>query len=80
MNPPAILASLRWQAALGSRGEVGKRREVWHWFNVRIHLDEVEGLGSFVEFEAVLGEDAGVVPSRQRLHQLGQALEQRLRG
>ncbi len=25
--------------------------------NVRIHLDDVESLGAFLEFEAVLGED-----------------------
>jgi adenylate cyclase class 2 len=41
-------------AALGERGIVRKRREIHHWQNVRIHLDEVEGLGTFVELEAVL--------------------------
>lgn len=45
-------------AALGVRGVVRKRREIYLHQNVRIHLDEVEGLGSFLEFEAVLG--AGV--------------------
>ncbi len=33
---------------------VRKRREILLWDHVRIHLDEVAGLGSFVEFEAVL--------------------------
>jgi len=42
-------------AALGVRGVVEKRREVYLWHNVRIHLDEVTGLGTFIEFEAVLG-------------------------
>jgi adenylate cyclase, class 2 len=41
-------------AALGVRGTVCKRREIHLWHNVRIHLDEVEGLGTFLEFEAVL--------------------------
>jgi len=37
---------------------VSKRREIYLWHNVRIHLDAVTGLGSFVEFEAVLGRSA----------------------
>jgi len=56
-HPDELKASLA--AALGTRGEVKKRRHVLLWHNVRIHLDEVESLGSFVEFEAVItaGED-----------------------
>jgi predicted adenylyl cyclase CyaB len=42
-------------AALGVRVEVIKVRELWLLGNVRIHLDEVEGLGTFLEFEAVVG-------------------------
>src|SRR5579872_5198277 len=61
-------------AGLGVRGEVRKRREVWHWHNVRIHLDEVAGLGRFVEFEAVLTGAADEAPSRERLGQLGRVL------
>lgn len=41
------------EAALGIRGEVEKRRRLFLWRQVRIHLDEVTGLGSFIEFEAV---------------------------
>jgi adenylate cyclase, class 2 len=37
--------------ALGVKTVVRKRRQLWRLDNVRIHLDEVEGLGSFVEFE-----------------------------
>jgi adenylate cyclase class IV len=33
---------------------VRKRREVWLWDNVRIHLDTVDGLGTFLELEAVI--------------------------
>lgn len=40
--------------ALGVLVVVEKRREVYLYENVRIHLDEVTGLGPFVEFEAVL--------------------------
>lgn len=34
--------------------EVVKRREPWLLENVRIHLDEVERLGAFLEFEAIV--------------------------
>lgn len=40
-------------AALGVRTVVRKKREFWLWQNVRIFLDEVEQLGSFLEFEVV---------------------------
>jgi adenylate cyclase, class 2 len=38
--------------ALGVIVVVHKQRELWRCENVRIHLDEVAGLGSFLEFEA----------------------------
>lgn len=57
-------------AALGVRGAVRKRREIFLWHNVRIHLDEVDGLGSFIEFEAVLSAGEDVETSRSRLRQL----------
>ena len=41
-------------AALGVTGVVDKRREIFLVDNVRIHLDDVAGLGEFLEFEAVL--------------------------
>ncbi len=40
-------------AAYGVRSVVTKQREVFLCDNVRIHLDAVEGLGAFVELEAV---------------------------
>jgi adenylate cyclase class IV len=40
--------------ALGIRGVVSKRRELYLVGATRIHLDEVEGLGTFVELEVVL--------------------------
>jgi adenylate cyclase class IV len=61
-------------AALGVRGEVRKRRTVYHHANVRIHLDEVEGLGTVVELEAVIGPDADEDISRQRLEDLSRML------
>lgn len=35
---------------------VKKLRTLWLWHNVRIHLDHVEHLGTFIEFEAVLDD------------------------
>jgi predicted adenylyl cyclase CyaB len=31
---------------------VKKKREIWYISNVKFHIDEVPGLGSFVEIEA----------------------------
>jgi predicted adenylyl cyclase CyaB len=41
-------------AALGVVVRVVKERELWLLDNVRIHLDTVEGLGTFVEFEVMV--------------------------
>jgi homotetrameric cytidine deaminase len=46
-------------AALGTTVVVAKRRRLFLWDNVRIHLDDVEGLGTFIELEALVGPDAG---------------------
>jgi homotetrameric cytidine deaminase len=42
-------------AALGETVVVVKRRRLWLWENVRIHLDDVDGLGTFIELEAMVG-------------------------
>jgi predicted adenylyl cyclase CyaB len=41
----------------GIRGVVRKRRWLCLWGQTRIHLDEVEGLGTFLELECVLSPD-----------------------
>ena len=64
-DPGALKAALA--HALGVRGEVRKRRRIYLWHNVRIHLDEVESLGSFLEFEAVLAPGDDEPTSRDRL-------------
>ncbi len=40
-------------AALGQRKVVDKRREIYFIENVKFHIDEVKGLGNFVEIEAI---------------------------
>jgi adenylate cyclase class IV len=61
--------------ALGSRGVVAKRRELLLLGQTRIHLDEVRGLGSFVELEVVLREEQttrdGEEIAREILDRLG---------
>jgi predicted adenylyl cyclase CyaB len=42
------------QMSLGVRGVVSKMRTLYLVGQTRIHLDEVEGLGSFVELEVVM--------------------------
>ncbi|MGH7551287.1 MAG: class IV adenylate cyclase [Gemmatimonadota bacterium] len=49
-DPDGLAGTLT--ALLGAGATVEKAREVWWWEDVRIHLDQVDGLGSFVEFEA----------------------------
>jgi adenylate cyclase class 2 len=71
-EPALLKAALT--AALGVREVVRKQRDIYLWQNVRIHLDEVEGLGTFVEFEAVLGLGDDAATAEVRLEQLSRAL------
>jgi homotetrameric cytidine deaminase len=51
--PDPAVAAAALEAALGVTVVVAKRRRLLLWEGVRIHLDEVDGLGSWVELEAV---------------------------
>ena len=57
-------------AALGVRAGVEKRRAIFLWHNVRIHLDEVAGQGAFLEFEAVLQPPLDDAAGHAQLEQL----------
>lgn len=52
-DPAALREALN--AALGETVVVVKRRRLFVWEHVRIHLDDVEGLGTFIELEALVG-------------------------
>jgi len=52
---------------------VEKRREIFLVDNVRIHLDEVVGLGPFLEFEAVLGPEVDDAQGRVQVDRLAEA-------
>ena len=56
-EPAELKAALA--GTLGVRVEVRKRRRLFLYEGVRIHLDEVEGLGHFIEFEGVATADRG---------------------
>ncbi|CAI9723296.1 Hypothetical predicted protein [Octopus vulgaris] len=43
--------------ALGIKGIVKKRRELYIAGQTRIHIDDVEGLGNFMELEVMMKED-----------------------
>jgi adenylate cyclase len=45
-------------ASMGIKAEVEKARSLYLLGPTRIHLDYVDGLGDFIEFEYVVGEDA----------------------
>ncbi len=58
----------------GVRIVVKKEREVWILDNVRLHLDQVEGLGSFLEIEAVLSDSVSEAKGKEQVHNLMTAL------
>jgi homotetrameric cytidine deaminase len=72
--PDAAALKEALDAAYGTKVVVAKRRRLLLWENVRIHLDEVEGLGSYMELEGLVdGGDDG--PARARVERLREELE-----
>lgn len=67
-QPTALEAAL--SNALGVRGEVRKSRVVQHIERTRVHLDRVEGLGSFLELEVVLADSETVEQGEAIAHRL----------
>jgi adenylate cyclase, class 2 len=63
------------EQALGIKTVVRKRRQLWRLDNIRIHLDDVEGLGPFIEFEVEVRPGCDVAGCRAQadalLAQLG---------
>lgn len=52
--------------ALGAKVVVDKKREIHFIDNVKFHIDDVQGLGNFVEIEAI-DEDGSI--GEEKLHQ-----------
>jgi adenylate cyclase, class 2 len=49
---------------------VEKKRQLFLWHGVRIHLDLVEALGSFIELEAIVTTGSDLSRERQRVEAL----------
>ena len=62
-------------AALGTLVVVKKRRRLLLHGDVRIHLDEVQGLGSFLELEAVASPGSDLTAERDEVSRLRGELE-----
>lgn len=72
--PDAAALKQALDAAYGAGVVVAKRRHLLLLENVRIHLDEVEGLGAYIELEAVVGDGDDIELSRERVARLRAAL------
>jgi homotetrameric cytidine deaminase len=71
-DPAALREAL--DAALGTLVVVDKRRRLLLYENVRIHIDEVEGLGSFVELEGVAAADSDLAREHELVARLREEL------
>jgi adenylate cyclase, class 2 len=60
-------------AALGVRLVVAKRRRLHMWREVRIHLDDVDGLGTFIELEAVARPESDLTREHALVRELRKA-------
>ena len=64
-DPRLVTDGLR--VTLGIETQVVKVRRLFWWRGVRLHLDRVQDLGDFIEFEAVLGPDETQESGHERL-------------
>jgi adenylate cyclase len=69
INEPITLLTVLCDA-LGTAGVVRKQRELFRVGQTRVHLDEVEELGHFVELEVVLQDDQSTADGEAIAHQL----------
>jgi homotetrameric cytidine deaminase len=67
-DPEALREAL--DRSLGTVVVVAKRRRLLLWDGVRIHLDDVEGLGTFLEFEAVAAPGSDLTADRAKVERL----------
>jgi homotetrameric cytidine deaminase len=72
-DPDTLRAAL--EASLGTLAIVEKERRLLLWRSVRIHLDRVKDLGSFVELEGVAAADSDLSGERDEVARLTEALE-----
>jgi homotetrameric cytidine deaminase len=72
-DPAALKAALG--DALGTVVVVEKFRRLLLWQDVRIHLDTVEGLGTWLELEAVAAADSDLAREHRKVAELRAVLE-----
>lgn len=58
---------------LGTEIVVSKERRLFLWDHVRIHLDRVDGLGHFLEFEAIVADKGETAACEARIETLRRA-------
>ena len=69
-------ARARWgYVSLTEWVRVVKTRELWYLDNVRIHLDQVEELGTFIEFEALVTRRHHVGRCHEQIGELRRAFQ-----
>jgi homotetrameric cytidine deaminase len=71
-DPEATIAAL--DATLGITVEVVKRRRLLLWRDVRIHLDDVDGLGAWLELEAVAPPESDLSEEHAKVAELRRVL------
>jgi homotetrameric cytidine deaminase len=72
-DPDATVAALG--ATLGVTVQVVKRRHLLLWRDVRIHLDDVDGLGRWVELEAVAPAGSDLADEHAKVDELRRVLD-----
>jgi predicted adenylyl cyclase CyaB len=70
-DPNSLIATLT--QALGPAQSLRKTRHLFIWENTRIHLDEVNDLGTFVELETVVSQQS-VREAREELESVAHTL------
>jgi predicted adenylyl cyclase CyaB len=72
-EPEELRAAL--SGTLGVRAVVDKERRLFLWEGVRVHLDWVERLGGFIEFEAVADAGSDLSHEEAQVESLRRAFE-----
>ena len=72
-QPNELVAAL--SSVLGVKVVIAKERRLFLWEGVRIHLDKVDGLGDFIEFEAVAPAGSDLSHEEAQVKTLRQAFE-----
>ena len=72
-DPASLTEAL--DATLGTAVVVDKHRHLLLWRDVRIHLDDVDGLGTWIELEAVAPPDSDLTTEHQKVGELRDVLD-----